>query len=830
MASVLKAAPQISRQEDSFAVLGVQDAAGAARIRRALCALDGVEDVSVNLASGRVAIRYIKAQVSLQQLVQTVRCLDFQVALTETRLAVEGMTCASCVSRVERTLGKLPGVVSAEVNLASGTARVSHLGGAVAEPALSQACDKAGYHSHVIPTDDQDVEEAARLRDLARWRQRFWLAAVPTAPLLLTMAAGWLGGWPAALGWLANPWLLMGLATVVQVGAGSFFYRDAYLNLRGGTANMSVLVVLGTTAAYGASVLKLIGALPATFHGLYFETSALLVTLVLLGKLMEAGGKGRASSAIRRLASLRPLIARRLEGGEERRVPLAEVRPGDLLRVGPGETLPVDGTVRDGETDVDESMLTGESQPVRRGLGDKVACGTHNLSGSVVIQADRTGADTALSQIVRLVESAQAGKAPAERFADRVAAVFVAGVLAVAVLTAAVWLLIGAPQEALVAAVAVLVVACPCALGLAIPTAIMVGTGRAAEQGMLFRNPEVLERAQRVSVVVFDKTGTLTEGQLSVARLRAYGPWQGREQALQELVAAVEERSEHPIGRALAVSVADRRSGGHVIEDWRSEAGQGVRAVVDGERVAVGTPRFLAGLGAAISEELQQMVDQEERLGQAVVVIAVGAHAAGYAALSDQPRPEAAAVVARLTQTGKEVWLLTGDNLATARAIADQVGIGEDRVKAQVLPAAKAETIAELQSSGRLVAMVGEGINDAPALAASDLGIALGTGTDVARAAADVTLIGSDLEGVVAAFELGQATVRKIRQNLGWALGYNLVGIPLAAFGLLNPAIAAAAMALSSVSVTTSALLLRRVRLATDRRSADRPGLDARVA
>ncbi|MHB1841937.1 MAG: heavy metal translocating P-type ATPase [Sulfobacillus sp.] len=813
----------VGMQEDSFVVIGITDASAAARVKRTLEALAGVAQVTVNLASGRVQVVYARAEVSLDRLVQAVRQLNYQVALSETRLTVEGMTCASCVRRVERTLGKVPGVVSAEVNLASGTARISHLGGAVAEPALSAAVDKAGYHAQVIPAEDQDVEETARLRDLARWRRRFWWAAVPTLPLLLTMAAGWLGGWPVAVAWLANPWLLMGLATVVQVGPGSFFYRDAYLNLRGGTANMSVLVALGTTVAYVASALKLIGVLPAAFHGLYFETSALLVTLVLLGKLMEATGKGRASLAIRQLASLRPVLALRLEGDQERQVAVAEVRPGDLLRVGPGETLPVDGTVVQGQTEVDESMLTGESRPVPRRIGDAVACGTHNLTGSVVMRADRTGADTALAQIVRMVERAQAGKAPAERFADRVAAVFVVAVLAVAMVTAALWVLVGAPTEALVTAVAVLVVACPCALGLAIPTAIMVGTGRAAEQGMLFRNPEVLERAQRVNVVVFDKTGTLTEGRLGVADLRAHGVWEGQEQTLSELVAAVEERSEHPIGKALARRVPAGAAARHVIEDWWSQAGQGVRAVVDGQALAVGTAEFLASRAISISPDLQAMVDAEERLGQAVVLIGVASQAAGYAVLTDQLRPEAAAVVARLTQTGKEVWLLTGDNRATAQAVADQVSIPRNRVKAQVLPAAKAEMITELQASGRVVAMVGEGVNDAPALAVADLGIALGTGTDVARAAADVTLIGSDLQGVVAAFQMSQATVRKIHQNLAWALGYNIVGIPLAAFGLLNPAIAAAAMALSSVSVTTSALLLRRVRLATDRPAMRQP-------
>lgn len=807
-------------QAVTFAVEGMTCANCVQRVTRRLGALPGVAAASVNLATTRAEVRYIPGQTSVGEMIEAVRRLGYDVPLAESRLLVEGMTCASCVGRVERALTGLPGVVTAEVNLASGTAAVRRLAGSLEESALVSAVEKAGYRATVVSAAEPDVEEAARQRDVAAWRRRFLWAAVPTAPLLMTMVAGWLGGWPSAIGWLANPWLLMALATVVQAIPGSFFYRDAYLNLKGGSANMSVLVALGTTAAYLASVLKLVGVLPAAFHGLYFETSAVLITLVLLGKVMEATGKGRASSAIRRLASLRPPMARLVVEGEERAVPAREIRPGDLIRVRPGEALAVDGVVVEGQTAIDESLLTGESMPVTRQVRDRVSCGTHNLSGSILVRAERTGADTALAQIVRLVEQAQAGKAPAERFADRVAAWFVGAVLAIACLTALVWVVMGQPTEALVAAVAVLVVACPCALGLAIPTAIMVGTGRAAEQGMLFRNPEVLERALRVTAVVFDKTGTLTEGRPSVAAWRGYGPWQGREQVLAGLVAAVEARSEHPLAQALAEPAAPRPGQSLPVEEWWSESGLGVRALVAGQAVAVGTLDFLASLGVAVPGDWEGQAEDEAALGRTVVWVGVAGQPAGYVALADRVRPEAAGVVAELERSGKQVWLLTGDNQETALAVARQVGISEQRVKARVLPAEKAQAIAELRADGALVAMVGEGINDAPALAEADLGVALGTGTDVARAAADVTLIASDLNGVVAAFQMSQATVRKIHQNLVWALGYNTIGIPLAAIGLLNPAIAAAAMALSSVSVTSSALLLRRVRLATDRPAA----------
>lgn len=804
-------------QQITFAVEGMTCASCVSRVTRKLSSLPGVEQANVNLATGRAQVRYLPGQIALKDMVLAVRQLGYEVPLAESRLTVEGMSCASCVARVERTLARLPGVLGAEVNLATGTARVRCIGGMLDESALASAVERVGYRATVIPAADRDVEESARQRDLIGWRRRFVWAALPTAPLLASMAAGWLGGWPSAVSWLANPWLLMALATVVQVIPGSFFYRDAYLNVRSGSANMSVLVAMGTTAAYVASALKLAGLLPAAFHGLYFETSAVLITLVLLGKLLEAVGKGRASVAIRRLAQLRPQTARLVTNGQEQPVPVSEIRPGDTLRVGPGEAMAVDGVVVEGKTAVDESMLTGESRPVERVVGDWVSCGTLNLSGSVLIRTERAGADTALAQIVRLVEEAQAGKAPAERFADRVAGVFVRVVLGVAVLTAAVWLALGQPAEALVAAIAVLVVACPCALGLAIPTAIMVGTGRAAEQGILFRNPEVLERALRVTTVVFDKTGTLTEGRLAVTAVRGHGPWQGQEDSLLQLVAKVEARSEHPLAKALtgpANTVAEQTE---TVEDWWSEAGFGVRAVVSGQPVAVGSADFLESLDIPLGDDLEALAGAEAEAGQTVVWIGVAGVVAGYVALSDKVRPEAAAVVAELMRSGKEVWLLSGDSQETATAVARQIGIPEPQVKAQVLPAAKAQMISDLRAHGGLVAMVGEGINDAPALAEADLGVALGTGTDVARAAADVTLIGSDLRGVLAAFEMSQATVRKIHQNLAWALGYNTVGLPLAAMGLLNPAIAAAAMALSSVSVTSSALLLRRVRLATDR-------------
>jgi cation-transporting ATPase V len=714
---------------------------------------------------------------------------------------VEGMTCGSCAARVQRVLAKTEGVADAEVNFATGQAHVT-LDRPVPAVDLQARVEKIGYGLTPLadtPQAGDDPQERAR----RSWLRRVLLVAPAAVFAVVTMLAG-----PTRMADWRWRLALLAVATLVQFGVGWPFLREAARRARRRTANMDTLIAVGTLAAYGYSVVQLL----AGGMELYFETAILLIAFLTLGRYLEARARGRAGQAIRALLELDAKQARVLRDGAEVMVPVERVTVGELLRVRPGEKVPVDGEVLEGSSAVDESMLTGESVPVDKVPGDRVAGATVNTSGVLTVRATAVGADTALAQIVRLVEQAQAGKGQLQRLADRISAVFVPVVMAVAALTFTGWTLAGGdPVEGLVAAVAVLIIACPCALGLATPTAIMVGTGRGAELGILIKGVEVLERTRRITTVVVDKTGTLTRGQMALTDVVAA---EGVDQAeLLRLAGAVEADSEHPIGAAIAAGA--RHPGGPPggAQRFRAVAGQGVRAEVptgDGPPVTVwvGRRKLAADAGLLVPQAMEAAAERLEQQGKTAVLAGWQGEVRGVLAVADTLKDGAGELVGGLHAMGLEVAMLTGDNAATAQAIAAEVGA--DRVMAEVLPADKVSEIARLQADGEVVAMVGDGVNDAPALVQADLGIAIGSGTDVAVQASDLTLLRGDLQGVATAIALSRRTYRTIVQNLLWAFGYNTAAIPLAAAGLLDPVIAGAAMALSSVSVVTNSLRLRR--------------------
>jgi Cu+-exporting ATPase len=756
--------------------------------------------------------------------------------LAELSLPIEGMTCASCVNRIERFLKRTPGVEEAVVNLATEVATIRYLPAEAGRAELVAAVEAAGYDvrpaPNVVAGSDSGAALAAAADVDATQRAAEARALLLRAAASIAVAVGIMALMAAPLGLAMEQlnWLAIVPATLIQAWAGGRFYRAAWRAARHGATNMDTLIAVGTSAAWGYSVVITVWPAVATSAGIepaaYFDSSTIIIGFVLLGRWLEARAKSQAGSAIRALLALEPPIARRVTGAEERDVPLAEVAPGDLLRVRPGDRIPVDGVVVSGESAVDQSMLTGESMPVEVGPGNVVIGGTLNASGSFVLRATRVGRDTVLAQIVDLVQRAQGSKAPIQRLADRVSEVFVPVVLLAAAATFVVWLAVGPEPRltlALTAFVAVLIIACPCAMGLATPTAIMVGTGRGAEAGILIRGGEALEAAHRLDTVVFDKTGTLTEGRPRVGDIL---PAPGFDAAtLLALAASLEAHSEHPVGEAIvARSAADGASlGASTVTDFGSTAGRGVEGTVTteaaGRRVLVGTAAFLDANGIDLAP-IRAAIDGASRAGWAVAAIAINGRAAGVLTLRDSVKASARAAVAELRRAGVEVWLLTGDSRAVAESVAGEVGIPSDRIRADVLPAGKAAMINELRTKGRVVAMVGDGVNDAPALASADVGIAIGSGADVAIEAADVTLVGGDPREVAAAIRLSRATMRVVRQNLAWAFGYNVVLIPVAmgvlfpiAGVLLNPGLAAAAMAMSSVSVVVNSLRLRRVRL-----------------
>ncbi len=736
-----------------------------------------------------------------------------------TTLLVSGMHCASCVSRVEKALGRLDGVEGVHVNLATGQAVVRHAA-EVDRDALGTAVTRAGFGFEGV--EGAEAEEAiaqAHHRDVSDLRRRLLVGVAFAIPVLIGSYPHMVGRQPGPLG---NLWVLLALATPVQFYAGWPFLTGALTALRRRSPDMNVLVAVGTLAAYGYSALATIhpgffvatGAMPES----YVDASVVIITFILLGRWLELRARGRASDAIRKLMELAPAVARVVRDGEEREVPVGEVGVGDLVRVRPGERIPVDGQIVEGRSAVDESMLTGESLPVDKAEGDEVAAATVNAFGAFTFRATRIGADTALAQIVRLVREAQGSKAPVQRIADRVVGVFVPVVMAVAAVSFLAWLAVG-PEPAfnhgLLAFVAVLIIACPCAMGLATPTAIMVGTGTGARMGVLIRGGEALERARAIDTVVFDKTGTLTVGEPAVAAVVSLGA--GSEDDVLTLAAAAEASSEHPIARAVVAAARERGLTLPEATGFSAHAGRGVEANVDGERVLVGTPAFVTEHGVTMDDESRAGLEDLYGKGYTSMVVARSGAVAGLLSVADRTKDGAREAVDALRRMGMRVVMITGDHERVGRAVGDELGV--DEVVAGVLPDGKTDRVRALQAAGRRVAMVGDGVNDAPALAAADLGIAIGSGTDVAKEASDVTLVGGDVRAVPRALRLARRTYRTIIQNLFWAFVYNTTLIPLAAgvfypfFGWqLNPALAGVAMAASSVSVVTNSLRLRRVR------------------
>ncbi|MHB8155792.1 MAG: heavy metal translocating P-type ATPase [Desulfocucumaceae bacterium] len=784
---------------------GMECSACAARIERQINKMDGVTEAAVNFAVEKVTVNYDPERVGVEDFIKEIVGLGFKVAAQRTELKVGGMTCAACSARVERTLGSLEGVFSANVNLAMERATVEYDPGRITPSDLKKAVENAGYRAEDPDRGiDVDREKLERERETRRQKGFLLLSATFSLPLLVMMFSELLHFYLPPI--FHNNIFMFALATPVQFVAGFQFYRGAYKTLSHGSANMDVLVVLGTSAAYFYSV-----ASTFFFPGhVYYETGAIIITLILLGRMLEAIARGRTSEAIKKLIGLQARTARVIRDGREADIPVEEVMTGDLVLVRPGEKVPVDGKVREGFSSVDESMLTGESLPVDKRAGDEVIGSTINKHGTFKFEATKVGSDTALAHIIRIVEEAQGSKAPIQRLADVISAYFVPVVVGIALTTFLVWYFIADPgnfTRALINFTAVLVIACPCALGLATPTSIMVGTGRGAENGILIKGGEHLEKAHALNTIVMDKTGTITRGEPSLTDIAVTGGLS--EGDLLRLVASAEKGSEHPLGGAI-IKAAENR-GIDLVDPQSFEAvpGYGIVAVVDGQDVLIGNRRLMDSRGIDTAG-LEKHVDMMEAAGKTAMQVAVGGKAAGVVAVADTIKDTSAEAISTLRAMGIQTIMITGDNRRTAAAIARQVGIPEENVLAEVLPQDKAREVNRLKELGRVVGMVGDGINDAPALAVADVGFAIGTGTDVAMEAADITLIKGDLRGVAASIRLSRGTMRNIRQNLFWAMVYNTLGIPVAALGFLSPVLAGAAMAFSSVSVVSNALRLKR--------------------
>jgi Cu+-exporting ATPase len=804
-----------NRRTASFGVTGMTCVNCAQTIESSLGGVEGVQGANVNYAAEKATVTYDPEKVSLDKLRAAVLDAGYGVIINEVTLAVGGMTCASCTSTVEEAIAELEGVFSASANLATEKVTVRYDPQRVRVPQIKKAVLDAGYE--VLDTTSVDTERLARQAEMLRQKRLLLFSvslAAPTMVFMLLMTFTHFGHEAWVMEW--GNIIMFLLATPVQFVAGYQFYIGAYKALRNRSANMDTLIAVGTSAAYFYSVA--VTFFPSAFLSpdTYYDTATMIIALILFGKYLEARAKGSASEAIKKLAGLQARTARLLRDGQEVEISIDDLDIGDVMLIKPGEKVPTDSTVIEGMSSVDESILTGESMPVGKEEGSELIGGTINKNGLLKARATKVGSGTVLAQIVRLVEDAQGSKAPIQRLADRVAAVFVPAVISIALLAFLVWFFIGTgalavPQDhfifSLTVFISVLVIACPCALGLATPTAIMVGTGKGAEMGILIKSAEALELAGAIEVMVFDKTGTLTKGEPEVTDI--ISPRLAQED-LVGLAAAAEGGSEHPLAQA----VARRGGGGRSMSSFQNEPGRGITAVVDEHQVMVGSRKMMADKGVDASS-LEADMQRLESLGRTAVLVAVDGVAEGVIGIADVIKPSARRAVAELRRMGIEVVMLTGDNERTAKAIAAEVGITS--IRAEVLPADKANEVKRLQAEGKKVGMVGDGVNDAPALAQADVGMAIGSGTDVAAEAGSIVLIRDDLTDVVAAVQLSRRTIRKIRQNLFWAFGYNTGGIPIAAgilypfIGvLLSPIIAAAAMAMSSVSVVSNAALLKR--------------------
>jgi P-type Cu+ transporter len=788
-------------------ITGMHCASCAANTEAALQDIRGVSKASVNIATEKASVEYDPAVTGEIELQKAIEKAGFGVALSEAELGLIGMHCATCALSIEKALRESEGVVSANVNFASETASVRYNPEITTLSALRKVVEKAGFQAVTRTREGVDTERQTREHESRRLKFLLifsFVLAVPT--FIFSMVS------PFDMS--VTNWLMLGLATPVQFFIGSQFYIGAYKALRNGRANMDTLIALGTSAAYLYSLMVVTGVFSGTT---YFDSAALIISIILLGRWFEARAKGRTSESIKKLIGLQAKTATAVINGLETQVPVDEVEAGYILVVRPGEKVPVDGVITEGASALDESMLTGESIPVEKKPGDAVFGATLNRFGYFKFKATRIGQDSTLAQIIRLVEQAQGSKAPIQRLADRVAAVFVPAVLGIALLTFLVWFFLGGQSFifALTAFIAVLVIACPCALGLATPTAIMVGTGKGAQNGVLIKSAEALERAHKIQTVIFDKTGTLTRGKPVVTDIIALDT--ASKDEILSLAASVEKGSEHPLGAAIVEAGAGLPGNPAAPSEFEALSGLGVRARIEGKEVLLGNRQLLRENGMLLQEFEDKIVELENG-GKTVMIVASDKKVIGLIAVADTIKENSAEAVSQLRKMGIEVMMITGDNLRTAQAIAASAGI--DRVLAEVLPQDKAGEVKKLQAEGRIIAMVGDGINDAPALAQADIGIALGSGTDVAMETGDIVLVKSDLRDVVKAIKLSRYTLNKIRQNLFWAFIYNIIGIPIAAgvlypfFGIqLNPIIAAAAMGFSSVSVVSNSLLMNRFRM-----------------
>ncbi len=778
-------------------ITGMSCAACSGRIEKGLNALPGVVSANINLVMGKGTIDYEPEQIEISEMVELIRDLGFNVAEENEEFLISGMSCAACSARVEKRLNSLPGVQNAVVNLTTNKANISFIPGVISVSAIEVAIKDLGFD--VQASKDLSINEASRARQREKnWQlARFLIAVVFSLPLAVVMISSHVGSH-----FTLNPWLQLALATPVQFFAGWPFYRGAYHSLKTGSANMDVLVSLGTSVAYFYSLVSLF----AGWGVYYFESAAILMTIILLGKLLEAVAKGRTSEAIEKLMGLQAKTATVLRNGSEVDIPVEEVVVGDMIIVRPGERVPVDGIIREGSTSIDESLLTGESLPVGKKVGDDVVGASINKYGSFTFQATKIGEDTVLAQIIRMVEAAQGSKAPIQRLADRVSNYFVPAIIVLALLTFSGWYISGANFESsLMHMVTVLVVACPCALGLATPTAIMVGTGVGAERGILIKGGEHLEQAGKIDTVILDKTGTITKGVPAMTDIFIYDATDEHE--LLGVVASGEKKSEHPLGQAIVRKAEELEILLHDVENFEALPGLGIKFVWENEIWQIGNEALAKSLEIDITPLLPQKNTWEEE-GKTVIIAIRGGTLSGLIAIADTVKENAKQAIHELQQMGMEIYMLTGDQQKTAEAIAREVGI--NKVIAEVLPQHKADKVQELKNKGRRVAMVGDGINDAPALATSDVGMAIGTGTDVAMESASITLMQGDLRKIASAIRLSHHTLRKIRQNLFWALFYNMITLPLAIIGVFTPVIGGMAMALSSVSVVTNSLFLKR--------------------